>query len=100
MIRHIVTWSLLPAEDATEREARLETIRSRLTAMVGEAPGLVHMEVYTAPLAGSNAGLSLIADFTDEAALAAYQAWPPHVEVAQTLIRPIAASRLCLDTRL
>lgn len=100
MIRHIVCWTLRPASDEGERQARLEEIRSRLTAMVGIAPGLLHMEVYTEPLAGSNAGLALVADFTDEAALAAYQAWPPHAEVAATLIRPIAETRICMDTKL
>ena len=100
MIRHIVCWSLRPAEDEDTRQAQLAEIRFRLTAMVGVADGLLHMEVCTEPLPGSNAQLALIADFTDEAALAAYQAWPPHVEVAQTLIRPIAETRLCFDTRL
>ena len=100
MIRHMVTWSLIPTDDTVTRTAQLEEIRRQLQDMVGKAPGLLSMQVYIRPLESSNAQLALISDFTDKEALAAYQIWPPHAELARTLIRPIADSRLCMDVEI
>ncbi|MFZ5520326.1 MAG: Dabb family protein [Pseudomonadota bacterium] len=92
MIRHIVIWTLHRAEDAPRFKALLESCRAIV-------PGIEAFEVgiRTAGLE-ANADVVLVSSFTDEAALAAYQAHPHHQAVLQEL-GAMRASRHVVDYR-
>lgn len=96
MIRHIVLWQL-SAEDAEQRARDAEGVRERLEALAGVVPGLRSVRV--APDLGLDAGnwhLALVSEHDDEAALAAYQTHPAHLE-AVGFVKSVVSGRACVD---
>lgn len=99
MIRHIVLWEL-SADDPSQRERDAAGVRERLEALAGVVPGLASISVRTD--VGSTEGnwdVTLVSEHDDEAALAAYQAHPAHVQAA-AFIRTVVAGRACVDYEL
>lgn len=70
-------------------------VKERLEKM--ETEGMTKLRVHISPLESSNSDMMLEAEFTDGAALERYAKYPPHVEVAKTLIIPNVKSRICMD---
>lgn len=94
MVKHIILWKL---KDECNTAAVKAGIKAGLEGLAGKIPGLVEISVQNEGLASSNADVMLYSVFTDEAALRGYAVHPLHVEVADTLVRPFTATRLCLD---
>lgn len=96
MIRHIVAFKLT-ATDPDQRARDADGIRSHLTALVGQVPGLQAMTV--APDLGLVAGhwdVVLVSDHDDNAALEAYQAHPAHRE-ASAWVSTVVSDRAIVD---
>lgn len=90
MIKHIVMWTLKDPADAPKMKALLESCRSVV-------PGIVAFEVGTrTEELEANADVVLYSVFEDQAALAAYQQHPHHVDVASQ-IGPLRQTRTVLD---
>ncbi|MET1018887.1 MAG: Dabb family protein [Microterricola sp.] len=98
-IRHVVSWKLaesdptLKAAQAAEIKAGLESLRGQITGMSALDVGINTIGPAT------NWDVVLIADYADEAALAAYQVHPAHVAVTG-VIRGLVAERSCVDFEL
>lgn len=90
MIKHIVMWTLKDPADALKMKALLESCRAVV-------PGIVAFEVgmRTEGLE-ANADVVLYSAFEDQAALAAYQQHPHHLNVAAQ-IGPLRQTRTVLD---
>lgn len=95
MVKHVVIWQFKDYLNATEVERIKKEVKERLERM--ECEGLVKLDVHIAPLETSNSDMMLEAEFTDEASLSRYASYPPHAEVAKTLIIPNVKSRICMD---
>ncbi|MFT4028285.1 MAG: Dabb family protein [Protaetiibacter sp.] len=95
MIRHIVSWRLA-AEDAAQRAADAEGIRSRLEALRGVL-AVERLEVGI-DLGETEGNWHVVLDsgFATREDLAAYQVHPAHVEAAG-FIRSVAEARSCVD---
>jgi len=90
MVKHIVMWKLKSAADAAE-------IKTRLEALNGKIPGLIHLEAGIDFLESEqSADLVLYSELEDREALDAYQAHPEHQAVVP-LIKAAAASRTVVD---
>jgi len=90
MVRHIVMWKLSNKADAME-------IKSRLEALNGKIPGLLHIEAGIDFLGSEqSADLVLVSEHESRDALAAYQAHPEHQAVAP-LVKAAAVSRTVVD---
>jgi hypothetical protein len=90
VIRHVVMWTLHDPADAAR-------FRAELLACAGLVPGMLAYTVgaRSEGLAAS-CDICLVADFTDAAALDAYQRHPAHVAMSAGLA-PLRASRQVLD---
>ena len=97
MVRHVVLYSFVPEHPPEGRAAIVEG----LVALVGVVPGLVAMKVGTdLGLMEGNFDLGIVADFVDAAAFDTYVAHPAHVEVRDTLIRPVTTNRAAIQYEL
>lgn len=98
-IRHVVTWKLAES-DPVVRAAQAAEIQGALEALRGQVPGMRALDVGINAIGPeSNWSIVLIADYDDEAALAAYQVHPGHVEAA-AIIRGYVSERSCVDFEL
>lgn len=93
MIKHIILWKL---KDDVDAPSAVAEAKARLEALNGRIDGLVSLTVRTDKLTSSNADMMLDSSFDSEAALAAYQINPLHVEAA-SFVRSVVSDRLCLD---
>ena len=96
MIQHVVMFTL-KATEPDERLTNTDEIRARLTALVGEIPGLI--SVILEPDLGLVDGhwdLVLVSQHDDNAALEAYQVHPLHKEVAG-FIGTLVSDRATID---
>jgi len=96
MIRHIVLFKL---KDGLTREDPRVQAASRALAELGPtlAPVLrweTHWCFGTRPVSND---FALICDLADEAALAAYQRDPIHIDFAEGRFRPLAPDRITTD---
>ena len=90
MIRHVVMWTLKDPADAAHFKARLDSCQ-RLTE------GMLAYEVsLRAEGLEANVDVMLFAEFTDAAALAAYQQHPHHQAVSAEIGR-LRSTRHVLD---
>lgn len=79
MIRHIVMWRL---KDIPNKAANAVRIKQLLEGLRGRMPGLLKIEVGIDFSAGeTSADVVLLSEFTDPAALDAYQRHPLHVQM-------------------
>ncbi len=96
MLKHIVSWRLADADEATRAE-RAEQVVAGLTALVGVVPSIRSLAVGRDVGQGETSwDLALVIDFDDEAGLEAYQVHPEHQKVAG-YIRSVVADRATVD---
>lgn len=95
MVKHIILWKL--KEELADRESVIAGIKTGLEGLLGNIPGLVDIHVISGGLESSNADVMLDSTFVDAASLKGYSVHPKHVQVADTMVRPFTATRLCLD---
>ncbi len=97
MVRHVILWQLKDELSASEKETVKAKIKSGLEGLKSKVGGVSEITVHTTPLASSNSDLMLDSYFADEAALQSYAAFPEHVQIAETIIKPHIKSRICMD---
>lgn len=95
MVKHMIIWKL--KDEIADKKVRAQEIKIALEGLVGKIEGLLEMHILTEGFACSSGDLMMDSAFTDEAALAAYQAHPLHQEIANGLVRPSVAARLSYD---
>lgn len=96
MVKHIILWKL--KEDLADQEAVKAEIKKGLEGLQGKIRGLKEIRVITdGRLDSSSADLMLESTFEDEASLKGYSVHPDHVAVADGVVRPNVATRICLD---
>jgi hypothetical protein len=97
MIKHVVMWKLKDRAEGATKAENAARIKVLLDACAGNVPGLASLEV------GVDAGIDaapwdvvLVTEFTDRAALAAYQDHPLH-NVAKLFIAKVRDQRSVVD---
>lgn len=97
MIKHIVMWKLRETAEGNDRAHNALLAKAKLEALAGRIPGLLKIEV------GINfceedaaADIVLYSEFTDRAALDAYQVHPEH-EAVKTFVMAIKSARHMVD---
>ena len=100
MIRHIVMWKLKEqAEGATRAENALQ-LKEKLEACRDLLPGILRVEVGIATAGlDSTFDVVMVSDFTDKAALDAYQVHPAHEKI-KAFLGPRREVRQCVDYEL
>ena len=73
MIKHIVVYTL---KEGVNKAEAIEIVRSHLEPLVGQIPGLLHMEVRRC---FSGMDYALYSEFESKEALAAYREHPAHL---------------------
>ncbi|MEF9944180.1 MAG: Dabb family protein [Burkholderiaceae bacterium] len=97
MLKHIVMWKLKDFAEGADRAANAAKMKSLLEAMSGKVPGLLKLEVGLAtPGLEATCDVVLDCEFTDAAALAAYQNHPEHVAM-KPFIGAIREARQVVD---
>jgi quinol monooxygenase YgiN len=95
MVKHIVVWRV--KETPVSKLANAQEIKRQLEGMRGRIPGLLRLEAgvnfVDDPLAGD---CVLYSEFTDRAALLAYQTHPVH-EAVKAGIRELSVERRVVD---
>lgn len=97
MVKHVILWKLKEEITGEAKEKVLREMKDNLEALVGRVPGLLQLQIVTAPLTSSNADVMLESKLESEEALKGYQSHPDHVAVANTYVRPFTEVRLCMD---
>ena len=90
MVKHIVIYTL---KEDVDKNAAVELIASNLEPLVGQIPGLLHMEIrrcYT------GMDYALYSEFESQSALTAYQSHPLHLE-AKTHFHHMLQTRVSAD---
>ena len=77
MVKHIVMYTL---KEGVEKEAAVELIRSVLEPLVGQIPGLIHLEVRRA---FNGLDYALYSEFESREALSSYAVHPLHLEAKE-----------------
>lgn len=95
MVKHMIIWKF--KDEVADKEAQKVAIKEALEGLVGKIDGLLSMTIHIHPLPSSNGDLMMDSTFESEKALLLYRDHPLHVEIANTLVRPVMASRLALD---
>lgn len=96
MVKHIIIWTLKEGLSEAEKTKALIKAKRGLEGLKGRVEGLEQIEVHIDNLESSNADMLLDSTLADEAALAAYQKHPDHLEVAK-FIKEITCDRKCID---
>ena len=96
MVRHVIIWTLKDGLSEQEKIGALIKAKKGLEGLKGRVEGLEEISVMIDNLESSNADMLLDSTLTDEAALAAYQKHPDHLEVAK-FIKEITCDRKCID---
>lgn len=94
MVTHIVMWKL---KDASRKREDIATLKRILEALEGRIPGLLRVEVgvnYATDASACDA--VLFTQFTDRAALEAYQSHPEHKAVVPT-VKALTSERHMVD---
>ncbi|MDR2710372.1 MAG: Dabb family protein [Burkholderiales bacterium] len=95
MIKHLVVWTLKAPED---KATRLASLTPRAEALVGQIPGLRHLEVIDGlPIDPAAGDIALYAELDDLEALAVYQKHPLHTAFGNEEVKPFTASRRVID---
>lgn len=94
---HIVLWTLKDEAAGAPKAANAARMKALLESMRGKVAGLLRLEVGLAtPGLEANCDVALLAEFTDAAALEAYQHHPEHLAM-KPWIGEIRATRHVLD---
>lgn len=98
MIKHIVMWNVR-GEDAEEKREVARALKARFEGLVGQIPGLWHLEVgldiSNAPYA---CDVVLYSEFKDADALLAYADHPAHMKVRADF-KDVRTARYQVDYR-
>lgn len=85
MIKHIVMWNL-SGDTAEAKMLAAKDLKRRFEELVGQIPGLLHLEVGIDVSRVSYAcDVVLYSEFADQAALSAYADHPAHLAVRDAL---------------
>lgn len=96
MIKHIVMWNVR-GETAEAKEQAARDLKHRFERLVGQIPGLAHLEIGIDVSRVSYAcDVVLYSEFSDTAALAAYADHPAHLAVRDAL-RDVRVARHQVD---
>ena len=94
MIKHVVIWKI---KDPAQKAAHASAVKRALEALRGHIPGLLNIEV------GVDIGydpqaddVALYAEFTDRAALSAYQEHALHLN-AKAIVSVLVTGRRAVD---
>ncbi|MCX4146137.1 Dabb family protein [Paraburkholderia madseniana] len=97
MIRHIVMWKLKETAEGASRAENVLKLKEKLEGCRDIVPGMLKLEVgIAAPGLESTYDIVLVSDFTDKAALDAYQAHPTHTAL-KGFVGAVRESRECVD---
>ena len=97
MIRHIVMWKLKEHAEGASRAENALKLKEKLEGCRGIVPGMLKLEVgIAAPGLESTYDVVLVSDFTDKAALDAYQVHPTHLAL-KGFVGAVRESRECVD---
>lgn len=97
MLKHIVMWKLRDHAEGADKAANVLRAQALLQACSDLVPGILRFEVATArPDLEATYDLLLYTEFTDRAALAAYQQHPQHV-AAKPFMKAVVQERQCMD---
>lgn len=95
MIKHMIIWKL--KDEYKDKDSKKQEIKERLEGLVGKIPGLREMYIHYDPMNGSSGDVFMDSSFDDAESLAAYQKHFLHLEVANTVVRPVVEQRLSFD---
>jgi hypothetical protein len=99
MIRHIVMWKLR-GPSAEEKRSQAEQVKAALLGMMGQIPGMTHVEVGIGTTTGEkgeqDADVVLASSHDSWQALADYQQHPAH-EPVKKLIGALRIERRVVD---
>ena len=97
-VRHIVWWTLKPEADGRSAEENAELMKKAARGLMGRIPGLLSLDISSAPLQSSTVPLHLVlcSTHTDEEALKGYAVHPLHLECIN-IMKNVAESRQALD---
>ena len=97
MLKHIVFWRLKDQAEGATRAENGAQIKLRLEALRGKIPGLLKLEVgIDVERSPAAYDVALYSEFTDQAALDAYQKHPDHVAAA-AFIGKVRSERVVVD---
>ena len=97
MNKHIVMWRLKDHAEGNNKITNAQRMKTKLEALRGQIDGVLAIEVgidFSATEA--SADVVLYSEFTDRAALAAYQAHPAHQAVV-AFIKEVVSARHLVD---
>ena len=97
MIKHIVMWKFKDQAEGAGKAANLAKAQTLLLGCADLVPGTLRLEVAAAtPGLEATYDLVLYTEFTDRAALDAYQNHPTHAAV-KPFLRAVVSERQCMD---
>jgi quinol monooxygenase YgiN len=97
MLKHIVMWKLKQYAEGGDRHINAAKMKAMLDACASLVPGMLAFEVALAkPGFEATYDVVLYSEFTDQAALDAYQAHPRHVAI-KPFFGAVRDQRQCMD---
>jgi len=97
MIKHIVMWKLKDFAEGSSRAANAHKMKDKLDACAKLSPGTLKFEVALAqPGLEATYDIILVAEFTNQEALAEYAAHPTHKAI-MPFIGAVRDERQCMD---
>jgi hypothetical protein len=94
MLKHVVIWKV---KDPVRKAEQAALVKAQLESLAGRIPGLLRIEVGVDIGYDADAhDVVLYSEFTDRAALDAYQPHPLHLEVKK-VIGPLLTARHAVD---
>jgi quinol monooxygenase YgiN len=97
MIKHIVMWKLKEHAEGADRASNARKMKELLDACAGIVPGILKLEVGLAePGLEATYDVILYSEFTDKAALDAYQEHPQH-QALKPFFGAVRDARQCMD---
>lgn len=97
MIKHIVMWRLKDHAEGHDKASNAQQMKSQLEALRGQIDGVLTIEVgIDFSTTEASMDVVLYSEFTDRAALAAYQAHPAHQAVV-AFIKEVVSARQLVD---
>jgi len=97
MIKHIVMWKLKEHAEGGDRATNAGRMKEQLKACAGIVPGILKLEVGLAePGLEATYDVVLYSEFSDKAALDAYQAHPQH-QALKPFFGAVREARQCMD---
>lgn len=96
MVKHIVIWNLSQELGEEEKKKAAIKIKTDLESLQGKIPGLLSVEVVTAPYDSSTHDIALFTSYETVEALQSYQVHPEHLKVVE-FVRSVTCNRVCFD---